>query len=226
MSKCQRKDNQPLDNVSTSPLVLDPPPSALVPGMKQCARCTAQKPLPDFNYRQSSKDERQSYCRPCQHDDHLLRAYNLTWQERDLMFAQQQGQCAVCQRAHPQLYIYAFEGIGVLNLLCPRCMRVLNGFNRNPAIVEAAIDYLDYFASRALRGVQLCYKSATKRTGKSATLGNRKARRVALVPMQAIDPLDAASMRKHTSIGHYRPSTRALSVGKPVPRDTTSPSIT
>jgi hypothetical protein len=33
-------------------------------------------------------------------------------------------------------------------------MRMLNGFNRNPAIVESAIGYLDYFGSRVLYGVE------------------------------------------------------------------------
>src|SRR5207247_756796 len=96
-------------------------------------------------------------CRHCQDDDRLQRFYHCSSQERALLYERQRGQCAVCQGAHPQLYIYAVEGLGVLSLLCPRCTRVLNGLNRNPAIVESAIDYLDYFRERVLYGLELCY---------------------------------------------------------------------
>ncbi len=143
-----------MDNVSANPLVLDPLPSALVPALKPCARCTEQKPWHDFNHRQGTKDGKQSYCRLCQQDDHLLRAYNLTRQERDLMYERQRGQCAVCQGSHPQLYIHAFEGVGVISLVCPRCRRICNGFNHNPDIITSAIDYLNYFGSKALYRVE------------------------------------------------------------------------
>jgi hypothetical protein len=56
---------------------------------------------------------------------------------------------------YPQLYIYAFEGMGVISLVCPRCMRICSGFNHNPDIITSAIDYLDYFGSRGLYGVAL-----------------------------------------------------------------------
>jgi len=139
-------------------LFLDPRTSALFPTMKQCARCPKEKPLSDFNNRQSTKDGKQAYCRLCQEEDRLQRFYHFSRQERALMYDRQQGQCPVCQESHPQLYIYAFQGIGVLKLVCPRCMRILNGFNRNPAIVESAIAYLDYFGSRVLYGVALRFQ--------------------------------------------------------------------
>jgi hypothetical protein len=113
--------------------------------MKPWARWTEQKPWHDFNHRRGTKDGKQSYCRDCQDDDRLQRFYNFSRQERDLMYARQQGQCPVCQGSPPHLYLYAFKGIGVLNLVCPRCMGILHGFNRNPAVVESAIAYLDYF---------------------------------------------------------------------------------
>jgi len=135
-------------------LFLDPRTSALFPTMKQCARCPKEKPLSDFHNRRGTKDGKQSYCRDCQEEDRLQRFYHFSRQERDLMYDRQQGQCPVCQGSHPQLSIYAFKGLGVIRLVCPRCMRMLNGFNRNPAIVESAIGYLDYFGSRVLYGVE------------------------------------------------------------------------
>jgi hypothetical protein len=71
------------------------------------------------------------------------------------MYEQQQGQCASCHGFYPQLYIYAFEGLGVISLVCPRCMQICNGFNRNPDIIMSAVHYLDYFGSRVLYRVEL-----------------------------------------------------------------------
>src|SRR5437870_5962104 len=143
-----------MNDQSDTALGIVPPPSARAYDAKQCARCGREKPVPDFNHRQRSKDGKQSYCRDCQDDDRLQRFYNFSRQERDLMYERQRGQCAVCQGSHPQLYLYAFKGLGVISLVCPRCMRLLNGFNRHPDIVESAIDYLDYFSSKALYRVE------------------------------------------------------------------------
>jgi hypothetical protein len=123
--------------------------------MKRCAKCGEKKSLIDFNNRQSSRDGKQSYCRLCQEDDRLLRAYNLTREQRDLMYAQQQGQCASCHTLHPQLYLYACQELGVMSLVCPLCMRIFNGFHHHPAIIMSAIKYLDYFGSRVLYRVEL-----------------------------------------------------------------------
>jgi hypothetical protein len=124
-------------------------------GMKRCAKCGEKKLLSDFNNRQSSRDGKQSYCRLCQEDDRLLRRYHITCQQRDLMYAQQQGQCASCHGFYPHLYIYAFEGMGVISLVCPRCIRICNGFNRHPDIIINAVHYLNYFGSRVLYRVEL-----------------------------------------------------------------------
>ncbi len=43
----------------------------------------------------------------------------------------------------------------MLSLICPRCMRILKGFNRNPDIITSAINYLNYFASKALYRVEV-----------------------------------------------------------------------
>src|SRR5262249_52742251 len=117
-------------------------------GMKRCSKCGEKKSLSEFNVDQGKKDGRQSYCRLCQEDDRLQRFYKISRQQRDLMYAQQQGQCASCHTWYPQLYIYAIEGLGVISLVCPRCMQICNGFNRNPDIIMSAIHYLNYFGSR------------------------------------------------------------------------------
>jgi hypothetical protein len=82
----------------------------------------------------------------------------MTRQQRDLMYDRQQGQCASCHVFHPQLYIYACEGLGVISLVCPRCLRICNGFNHSPDIITSAIAYLDYFRSKALYRVELHIK--------------------------------------------------------------------
>jgi hypothetical protein len=144
-----------MDNVYNSSLLTAPLTSALIPGMKRCARRGCIKPFSEFNVSKNKPDGRQPYCRACQDDDRLLRRYHITGQQRDLLYEQQQGQCASCHVFHPHLYIYAFEGIGVISLICPRCMRILNGFNRHPAIIMSAINYLNYFGSRVLYRVEL-----------------------------------------------------------------------
>jgi hypothetical protein len=145
-------------------------------GMKRCAKCGEKKSLIDFNNRQSSRDGKQSYCRLCQEDDRLLRAYNLTREQRDLMYDRQQGHCTVCQESCPHLYIYAFKGLGVLSLVCPRCMRILNGFNRHSDIIMSAIAYLDYFRSKALYRVEVRVKEdwVTSQTGEQPPQTRRR----------------------------------------------------
>src|SRR5215510_14313923 len=117
-------------------------------GRKRCSKCGEKKLLTEFNNCQARRDGKQSYCRLCQEDYRLQRFYNISRQERDQMYARQQGQCASCHIWYPQLYIYAFEGIGVISLVCPPCMRVCNGFNRNPIIITSAIAYLDFFREK------------------------------------------------------------------------------
>jgi hypothetical protein len=144
-----------MDDTCNNEFFIDPLPAAIFPTLKKCARCPHEKPLSAFNNRRDSKDGKQSYCRDCQEDDRLLRAYNLTREQRDLMYDRQQGHCTVCQESYPHLYIYAFKGLAVLSLVCPRCMRICNGFNHNPDIIMSAINYLNYFGSRVLYGVIL-----------------------------------------------------------------------
>src|SRR5215470_17990518 len=144
-----------MNNVKEELLYSHTLPSAFIEGMKRCSKCGEKKPFSEFNNRQSSRDGKQSYCRLCQDDDRLQRYYNFSRRERDLMYARQQGQCASCHGLYPQLYLYAFQGLGVISLVCPHCSRICNGFNHNPDILTSAIDYLDYFGSRVLYGVVL-----------------------------------------------------------------------
>ena len=132
--------------------------SALFPTMKKCARCPYVKPLSDFNNRRGVKGGKQSYCRDCQEDDRLLRRYNLTRQQRDLMYDRQQGQCASCHRWYPQLYLYAYPGLGVMSLVCSNCTRIFNGFHHHPGIIMSAIKYLVYFGSRVFYRVELRFQ--------------------------------------------------------------------
>jgi hypothetical protein len=144
-----------MNNVKEEILFSHTLPSANFYDMKRCARRGCIKPLSEFNVSKQKPDGRQPYCRACQDDDRLLRRYHITRQQRDLMYEQQQGQCASCHTFAPQLYIYAFEGLGVISLVCLRCSRICNGFNHNPDIITSAIAYLDYFGSRVLYGVVL-----------------------------------------------------------------------
>jgi hypothetical protein len=134
--------------------------SAIFPTLKKCARCPYEKPLSEFNNRRDARDGKQSYCRLCQEDDRLLRRYHITCQQRDLMYVQQQGQCASCHGFYLHLYIYAIEGLGVISLVCPRCLRICHGFHRHPDIIMSAIDYLNYFGSRVLYRVEVRFLEA------------------------------------------------------------------
>ena len=123
--------------------------------MKQCSKCGEKKLLTAFNIDQGKHDGRQSYCRLCQEDYRLQRFYKISRQERDQMYARQQGQCASCHTWYSHLYLYACPELGVMSLVCPRCMRIFNGFNHHPDIILSAIKYLDYFGSRVLYRVEL-----------------------------------------------------------------------
>jgi hypothetical protein len=78
---------------------------------------------------------------------HLKRKYGLTPEAYDSLFAEQGGGCAICRRS-PRGPIafhidHDHETGRIRGLLCFRCNNALGDFDDDPAVLRAAIDYLE-----------------------------------------------------------------------------------
>ncbi len=118
--------------------------------MKRCSNCGAVKPLDEFTRNTRTKDGKYSYCRACQQDRYFQRKYGKSQQEIQDLYDIQGGMCAICNDHHDKMKVHFFDGIGVISLLCDRCMRTITGFDRSPLVVRAALDYVTFFRSHRL----------------------------------------------------------------------------
>src|SRR5205085_10663185 len=117
-----------MDNPYENPFFINPLTSAIFPAMKTCVRCQKEKPLSDFNNRQSSKDGKQSYCRDCQSSYQLEYKYDLSQEAFDLLYNQQAGLCHLCSlpcTRHKTLNVDHCAILGVRKLLCMQCIGFL-----------------------------------------------------------------------------------------------------
>jgi hypothetical protein len=73
----------------------------------------------------------------------LRSTYNLTVDDYQRMYAEQQGRCAICLDEHPELAVdHDHESGAVRGLLCRCCNLALGYLRDNPGYLIAAIAYL------------------------------------------------------------------------------------
>lgn len=138
-----------------------PPGTAVPPGSKWCPDCDRVLTLEEFPRTSATTTGRHTYCKPCHNargresmakiggsrNYHLPRRYGITAQEFDLMLEAQGGLCAIC-RAAPAAHVdHDHATNAVRELLCFNCNGGLGQFRDDPAVLLAAVAYLEKHAS-------------------------------------------------------------------------------
>lgn len=75
--------------------------------------------------------------------NHLLRRYGITAEQRAEMHSAQKNRCAICGELGHLFIDHCHEREKVRGLLCRKCNVVIGMANDNPAILAAAIAYLE-----------------------------------------------------------------------------------
>ena len=128
---------------------------------KVCKDCQVEKPSIDFPKQPRNKDGLNTYCRSCQNirtkaspnwksnvrTASLKKNYGITPEDYDLMFAKQQGVCAICSQPDDEKRQYLCvdhdHATGVVRgLLCHNCNIGLGKFQDDPNLLNKAIWYL------------------------------------------------------------------------------------
>ncbi|MEI4280492.1 endonuclease VII domain-containing protein [Klenkia terrae] len=129
-------------------------------GHKWCPDCSEVKPLDEFPRSARTTTGRYSYCKPCHgvrgqasldkvggsRTYHLKRRYGITAVEADAMLAAQGGLCAICRVAPAAHVDHDHATNAVRELLCFNCNGGLGQFRDDPAVLLAAVDYLEKHA--------------------------------------------------------------------------------
>ncbi|MDE3229139.1 MAG: endonuclease VII domain-containing protein [Chloroflexota bacterium] len=136
---------------------------------KRCRTCKNHLPVEAFTRDWSKPDGRSTRCRQCtqqyfrryrsdnrEHIANLLkrhglaRKYRLTPEQWAAMEASQDSKCAICQiafdigiPAHSPMVDHDHRTGQVRSLLCRRCNTMLGMAREQPAVLQAAIEYLN-----------------------------------------------------------------------------------
>ncbi len=124
---------------------------------KMCYRCRSAKLLEYFSRNRSKKDGRATFCKKCMNEisrkryspekdrkRKLVRLYNLTIEQYDLILWNQGGVCSICKnppKEGKKLQVDHNHTTGsVRGLLCSRCNWLVGALEDDSA--DAAIDYI------------------------------------------------------------------------------------
>ncbi|MCO7221525.1 endonuclease VII domain-containing protein [Klenkia sp. PcliD-1-E] len=132
-------------------------------GHKWCPDCGEVRPWTEFGRNARSKDDRATYCRPCHNARgragkekvggartyHLKRRYGITAVDADAMLQAQGGLCAICKAARAAHVDHDHATGAVRALLCFNCNGGLGQFRDDPAVLRAAVAYLEEHAGGA-----------------------------------------------------------------------------
>lgn len=105
--------------------------------------------------RPETEDERQERVRLSKYKNFLKSRFNLSWDEYQRMFEEQEGCCAICGR-HESEFKFRLGvdhdhrccpgkkscGRCIRGLLCQPCNAALGGFQDEPLVMESAISYV------------------------------------------------------------------------------------
>ena len=128
-----------------------------------CAKCKETKVLEDFP-KGLRKDGTYSYCKTCMVSINqrnynaearrrraLKEHYNITPEDYDRMFFEQDGKCAIClgtesYHTSPRLHVDHCHNTGaVRGLLCSKCNTGIAKFEDQPESLRRAADYLEIY---------------------------------------------------------------------------------
>jgi hypothetical protein len=129
--------------------------------MKQCSSCKQHLPNFEFSPDKGKKSGLSSLCKACKRsrystrynktyrDNRLKKLYNLNSGEYEIMFANQNGKCKICNssntgRGDKWLVVdHCHESGKIRGLLCNTCNRALGLFKDNIQTLEKALFYLN-----------------------------------------------------------------------------------
>ena len=135
-----------------------------VEGTKYCKSCDTTKPIDDFYLRNKTSMVRHSTCKECDkkrvkenHDPvayrnaELQRRYGITQQDYEVMIAEQNNQCAICNTTEPGgrhdrgyfVVDHCHTTGKVRKLLCNNCNTALGLVGDNTHILQKMIEYLN-----------------------------------------------------------------------------------
>lgn len=127
-------------------------------GHKWCPDCDTVKQVSDFARSSANRTGLHSYCLPCHNARgreslakiggsrtyHLKRRYGITAEDADAMLQEQGGVCAIC-RVAPAAHVDHDHSTGkVRALLCFNCNGGLGQFRDDPAVLQAAVFYVQH----------------------------------------------------------------------------------
>ena len=131
-------------------------------GTKHCKSCNTTKPIEDFYVRNKTSMVRHSTCKECdkkrvsetpsivKREQALKRMYGITQQDYDMMLAEQNNQCAICETTEPGgrhtsnyfVVDHCHTTGKVRKLLCHHCNTSLGLVGDNIQTLETMINYL------------------------------------------------------------------------------------
>jgi Autographiviridae endonuclease VII len=131
--------------------------------------CNQWKYLSEFSKSVATFDKKQTRCKACQHDYHLLnwsknkekqynnylfRTYRLSRQQYEIMLEKQKNKCAICQNGETRLHKGRDTRLAVdhnhhtghvRGLLCAKCNAAMGFINDNIQLAKAVVEYLEKF---------------------------------------------------------------------------------
>jgi hypothetical protein len=128
--------------------------------MKHCTACKQEKPLAEFSKERKAADGLRWICKQCDAQksratyarrksegivryQQIERRYGVSKEQYLGMLASQGHRCTICSEALTEPCVDHCHTTGkVRGLLCHHCNKGLGMFKDNPAIIQAAIDYL------------------------------------------------------------------------------------
>jgi thymidylate synthase (FAD) len=119
-----------------------------VDGMLTCRRCNENKTIDNFyenGHRKNIPHARkyQTICKICILEQTRERKYNLSTEEYEQMYADQNGRCATCNEELDLVVDHDHETDQVRGLLCSDCNIGLGFFKDRPEVLKKAARYLN-----------------------------------------------------------------------------------
>lgn len=127
--------------------------------MRRCYTCKEVKELTEFYNRKGAKDGKRSWCKTCDKaygqkdnikenktDSDLRRRYGITLKQKQDMYANQNGRCAICKDLMKTVSLacldHSHETGKIRKLLCRKCNLFLGFYEKYPAIISEFEEYL------------------------------------------------------------------------------------
>lgn len=111
-----------------------------------CAECLREKPLDQFSRYPNARRTR-SYpfkrCSECVALRQRLRTYGLSRERYDALLHEQDHRCAICRSDDPLHVDHDHDTDEIRGLLCRACNHMLGNAKDRPALLRAAIGYLE-----------------------------------------------------------------------------------